>query len=162
LYTCRYLHSSYIGYDKCEWEEELLLSPSFLTLLLVAIAAKALIIQVAIREHENHCMTLLYLNLSFMLVMDDGWYELSWILYVLVKNTYEVDVVWNEYVLYVLVWAICNVKYVSCEWCMCYVWMDICYMYVVCVNWMRKWENRMLVCCSTRITPTGYGQADGS
>jgi hypothetical protein len=49
----------------------------FAYLLLVAITAKALIIQVAIREHENHCMTLLYLNLCFMLVMDDGWYELS-------------------------------------------------------------------------------------
>lgn len=41
LYTCWYLHSSYIGYDKCEWEKNLLLSLSFLTLLLVAIAAKS-------------------------------------------------------------------------------------------------------------------------
>jgi hypothetical protein len=51
---------------------------------------------------------------DFVLYVGYGWWmvwvELNFICFG-EQKTYEVEVIWNEYVFYVLVWAICNVKY---------------------------------------------------
>lgn len=147
--TFQYLHSSYIGYGRCEWDWTR-------WNMFCGVALCYPYPRGGSGQSSNHPIVgplawvplyaSLHLNLSFILVMNDGWYELNWIPLVWWTNdfSYDVFVILNGYVSYDEVRWIWNVMYVSCDWCIWFMWMDIYKISVVVYNSMRKWWNMLL------------------